>query len=108
MNQALINACRAPITSRCATRYLALTTSDASVSLPEGGYEFALRASTDLAVIGLGVATTGLPNNSALTDGISVVPSLGAGEFVVEGTTPLHARVLSGTAELYIVKKADV
>ncbi len=107
MNQALINACRAPLTSRCVTRTLALTTTDATVTLPEGGYEFVLRSSTDAAVIGHGVDTTGLPS-SAATAGISVIPSGGAAEVIVEGSTVIHARVLAGTATLIIVKKADV
>jgi len=107
MNQALINACRAPLTARCTTRTLALTTTDATVTLPEGGYEIVLRGSTDAAVIGHGVDTTGLPSATA-TDGISVIPSGGAAEVIVEGTTVMHARVLAGTATLIIVRKADV
>lgn len=107
MRQELVNACRAPISARCVTRTLALTTTDATVTLPEGGYEFVLRGSTDAAVIGHGVDTTGLPSSVA-TQGITLIPSGGAAEVIVEGSTVMHARVLAGTATLIVVKKADV
>lgn len=99
-------AVRAPITARCATRTLALTTTDATVELPAGGYELILGASSDLAVIGHGVDTTGKPDATE-TEGVSIIPSLGAAEHALEAATTLHARVLSGTATLYIVRKVE-
>lgn len=107
MQQSSVLACRAPINARCATRTLALTTTNASVSLPAGGYELVLGASSDLAVIGLGVATTALPT-AAETEALAVIPSLGAVELALDAASTLHARVLSGTATLYIVRKAEV
>lgn len=99
-------AVRAPVTARCATRTLALTTTDATVELPAGGYELILGASSDFAVIGHDVATTGKPDATE-TEGVSIIPSLGAAEHSFQASTTLHARVLSGTAVLYIVRKVE-
>lgn len=107
MQQPHVLAVRAPLGARTATRTLALTTTNASVSLPAGGYELVLGASSDLAVLGIGVATTSLPSTTE-TEGIAVIPSLGVAEMVLDATTTLNARVLSGTATLYIVRKAEV
>ena len=103
--QSTILAARLPITARTATRTLSLTTSDTSVALPAGGYELVLGGSSDLAVIGLGTATTGLPDASEDAN-IAVVPSLGVVELALDAETELHARTLSGSATLYIVRKA--
>ena len=59
----------------------------------------------NLAVIGLGTATTGLPDASEDAN-IAVVPSLGVVELALDAETELHARTLSGSATLYIVRKA--
>ena len=107
MQQSTILAARLPITARTATRTLSLTTSDTSVALPAGGYELVLGGSSDLAVIGLGVSTTSLPSATE-TEGISVIPSLGSAEHALDAVTTLHARVLTGTATLYIVRKSEV
>lgn len=107
MQQPHVLAVRAPLGARVATRTLALTTTNATVSLPAGGYELVLGASSDLAVIGFDVATTGLPSSTE-TAGLAVIPSLGAAEVVLDEATTLNARVLSGSATLYIVRKAEV
>lgn len=107
MNQAHTLAARGPLTPRCACRTLSLTTTDAEVSLGAGGYELVLGASSDLAVIGLGVTTAAKPDGT-LTEGVAVIPSLGACDVVLDATTAVHARVLSGTATLYVVKKSEV
>lgn len=104
--QTHILAVRQPISAGDATRTLALTTTDTSVSLPAGGYELILGGSSDLAVIGRNdVATTGKPDATE-TPGISVIPSFGSAEHTLDATETVHARVLSGTATLYIVRKA--
>lgn len=100
-------AVRAPITAAAATQTLSLTTSDATVSLVAGGYELVVGASSDLVVIGRGVATTSLPSGTE-TAGISVIPSLGSAEHTLDAAETLHARTLSGTATLYIVRKSEV
>jgi hypothetical protein len=106
MSQSNTLAVRAPITARCATRTLALTTTEATVDLPAGGYELVLDGSTAMAVIGHGVTTTGKPDATE-TEGISVIPSLGSAEHAFDATTTLRARVLSGTATLCIVRKVE-
>lgn len=107
MDQAHTLAARGPLTPACACRTLGLTTTDTTVELAAGGYELVLGASSDLAVVGLGVSTTGKPD-ATLTTGLAVIPSLGACDAVLDAPTTLHARVLSGTAVLYIVKKSEV
>lgn len=106
MHQPYINAARAPLSARCATRLLSLTTTDASVTLPGGGYELVLSGASDVAVLGLGVSTTGKPDTSPTT-GLSVLPPGGSAELVCDGETTLHARTLSGTGTLYIIAKAE-
>ena len=103
--QTHVLAVRQPISVGVATRTLALTTTDGSVTLPAGGYELVLGGSSDLAVIGLGTATTGLPDASEDAN-IAVVPSLGVVELALDAETELHARTLSGSATMYIVRKA--
>ena len=103
--QTHVLAVRQPISVGVATRTLALTTTDGSVTLPAGGYELVLGASSDLAVIGLGTTTTALPDASEDAN-IAVIPSLGVAELALDAETVLHARMLSGTATLYIVRKA--
>lgn len=105
MQQNYQTAARSPLTPSCATRGLALTTSDASVTLPAGGYELVLDNTSDAAVIGFGVATTGLPSTSE-TAGIAVIPSGGTCDFVLDAETEMHARVLSGTGNANFVRKA--
>lgn len=105
MQQSATLACRAPITARCATRTLSLTTADATVDLPAGGYELVLDAAS-AAVIGQGVTTAAKPDATE-TEGVSVIPAGGSAEHALDAATTLHARVLSGTGTLYIVRKAE-
>lgn len=106
MQQSSTLAVRAPVNPRCATRTLALTTTNATTTLPAGGYELVLDSAA-IGVIGHGVATTGLPSSTE-TAGISIIPAGGAAEHVLDADTVLNARVLSGTGTLYIVRKAEV
>lgn len=93
-----------PIDAHTATRTLALTTTDATVTLPAGVYEV-YTDSTALVALGLGVATTGLPSTTE-TAGLGVVPPGGATSMVLLAETVLHARCLSGTGTLYLMRKA--
>lgn len=104
MQQTYQTAARAPLTPKCATRKLALTTTDASVTLPAGGYELILDGTSDAVVLGLGIATTGLPSTSE-TEGIAVIPSGGVGEFILDAETAVHARTLSGTGNANFTRK---
>ena len=93
-----------PIDAHTATRTLALTTSDATVDLPAGVYEVYADA-TAVTAVGLGVATTGLPSSTE-TAGLGIVPPSGAVPVVLLATTTVHARCLSGTGTLYLIRKA--
>ena len=94
-----------PFDAHTATRTLALSTTDASVTLPAGVYE-AFNEGSATAAVRLGASTTGLPSTTE-TAGLFPVPASGAGSFVLLADTVVHARCLSGTGTLYLMRKAE-
>lgn len=94
-----------PCDASTTTRTLDLTTSDASLSgLAAGVYEL-MHSGTGFAVVAF-TATTSMPPASAAAAVACVpVPPGGVVTLVIEASATLHARILSGTATLYAVRK---
>jgi hypothetical protein len=99
-----------PFNRAAAALTLALTTSDASVSLAPGLYAVFADATTETTVLGIGPSTTGQPPASAAPEasGIVCIPPRVFVEIEVDTNLSLHARVLAGTATLRITRRSSV
>jgi hypothetical protein len=97
----------APFTVATEESTLDLTTTDATVSLGPGVYACYAANATDETVVGLGVTTTARPPASGSPPGAGLFSmNVGmTGSFTLNATTTLHARVLSGTANLRLMRK---
>lgn len=98
----------APLNRSAASSTLALTTDDAEIALAVGVYVALADAATDTAVLGLGNDTTGEPPASGdpEAESVVVIPVGGIATLLIDRALTLHARVLSGTATLRLVRKS--
>lgn len=96
----------APMNANAKAQTLDLTTVDASVSLVAGVYVAFADQASDVCVVGLGVTTAAQPPASGApsADSILTAPAVTTFTFALSATTTVHARVLSGTATLRLVR----
>ncbi len=98
----------APYSSRTTLRTLDLTTADTSIDLAAGTYEVIVPASAaGLVAVCHGATTASLPPSTGAAEVSGYVLTAGSVTVVhLDSDTTLHARVLSGTTTLYLVRKA--
>lgn len=94
-----------PCDASTTTRTLDLTTADASLTgLAAGVYEL-MHSGTGFAVVAFAATTSMPPSTGAAEVACVPVPPGGVVTLVVAAGATLHARILAGTATLYVVRK---
>lgn len=98
----------APYSSRTTTRTLDLTTSSTSISLAAGTYELVVPSgAAGLVAVRHGATADALPPSTGAAEvtGYMLAPGSVSVLYLDDAAT-LHARVLSGTTTIYLIRKA--
>lgn len=99
-----LRAAAEPFSSTTTTQTLDLTTSDDSLPLAAGVYE-CHHTGSGLVAVRLGAVTTSFPPASKAAAVTGWLIPAGAVVVIVADGSDLHARTLSGTATLYLMRK---
>ena len=106
-NTDTVRATDAPYDIFTGLRTLDLTTSNATISLVAGVYDALHDAASGRAVLSLTGTTASMPPATGAAEVTGFVCPVGAVvTFVVTATTTLNAKMSTGTATLYLMRKA--
>lgn len=102
----LLRAASRPFDPSTGWRTLDLTTSDATIALDAGAYE-CVHTGAVMVYVSLTGVTTSMPPATGVAEVTGFpIPAGAKAEFTIGATTTLHARVVSSTATLHLLRKA--